>query len=162
MTIIQLHYDPDGRDRRWLMEELEVEPLGAQRFRLLETPLLSRGRLNLRDVIEVESRPEGGYALLAVAERSGWRAHDWLIGPDVMESAALRAFRDKVEASGGQFELPAGGMVRVLLPPGSEFDVQGAMDVLLGMDRQLAAPPPARSYRSDSRPGETWWKFWKK
>lgn len=161
MSIIQLHYDPDGKDRHWLMEELEVEPLDSGRFRLLETPLLSRGRLNHQDVIEVELRDEGGYTLIAVAERSGWRSHDWMVTAEVMESAALTTFRDKVEAAGGRCELPLGGMVRVLLPPGSEFDAQAAMDVLMGIDKEPAPPPPHRSYRRTAKPKKKpWWRFW--
>jgi len=160
MSIIQLHYDPDGKDRHWLMEELEAEPVDAVRFRLMETPLLSRGRLNQEDVIEVEPRPGGGYTLVAVAERSGWRAHDWMVTAEVMESAALTAFRDRVEAAGGRCELPLGGMVRVLLPPGSEFDAQGAMDVLMGIDKEPAPAPPHRSYRKPAKPNRPWWRFW--
>jgi hypothetical protein len=157
MITIRLHYDPNGSGTPWVAEELEAEEVEPGRFRLLETPLFAEGTLNTYDVVSVDEQADGGYSLREVVERSGYHTHALTLSAEFISSPEFVAFCEEVRAAGGNCEQLFGGVVRVVLPPGAEYDPHTAVRAL--QSPRPPAPRPDFRRRPTAKP-RAWWRFW--
>jgi hypothetical protein len=127
-----------GENRTELIEFNEAEagnllvtPLGGDRYRLDETPIMvgpdpgtSEGDPELwwGDTIEAQRLASGALRYRATVARSPWRHWSWLLPREAIDSSGLTAFTELITKSGGLWERIFQGILIVHLPEDSTLD----------------------------------------
>jgi len=127
-------------------EGLLVTPLGANLYRLEETPIpLDRDfetadadlQLWRGDTIEAEVLESGALRYRTTAAKTPWRHFSWILASDVIDSGAFAAFTDVVERNRGIWERIMGGYFIVHLPEDSTFDPEAELAACVERSTQL-------------------------
>ena len=103
------------------LETLALHPEG-EFHRVVEIPtIFAAEQLGFRDLIRLSPAEAGRYEVLGVEEPGGWQRFDFIVSRDQIESAALTDLLAEVEAHGGKWIREFGGVLSVVLPPGSTW-----------------------------------------
>jgi hypothetical protein len=112
-------------------EGLLVTPLGGDRYRLDETPIMlgpdpgipgEGPQLWWGDTIEAEGLAAGSLRYRTTVARSPWRHWSWLLPREAIDSSGLSAFTELITKNGGLWERILQGILIVHLPEDSNLD----------------------------------------
>jgi hypothetical protein len=100
---------------------LELTQVGPRLFRIDSVPVMIEAA-SFGDIIEAEVHADGGLRFVRVAEAGGWRTYEFLLSPDMVESARVAAIQERVLSLGGHWERVFGGLLLLCLPPTTDYD----------------------------------------
>jgi len=102
--------DEDGE----LADAVYAEPLGCNRFRLVESGLLSPSGFG--DVVEAVLHDEDGWVVRRTVRRGRFRVVCGLAPKAMISSAEFEEFGSALCKAGGQWQIDFGGMLRLHFP----------------------------------------------
>jgi hypothetical protein len=115
--------------------QVKVEPVGPDRYRLEETPIVYVEDAYLGDEIAVTADAGGELRWAGVQRKSPMRAYSWMLSQSIAASREMAEFRDAVTAAGGRWEQTFGGTFIAHLPPDAPFDPETRFAQVVRLDR---------------------------
>lgn len=111
------------------LPEFPVAPVGGDLYVIARIPApMETESFGYRDIVALESMPDGTHVLRGVEARSGWVRYDAALAGTFIVSEELAAFQAEIVAHGGLWMRYSGGCLAVAMPPGSDWDFEDGLD----------------------------------
>lgn len=110
-------------------EDLLVTSMGSDLYRLEESSLF--GELRYHDIIEAETRSDGGLQFMRIAYPSQSKTLSWILPEEAFAAPILKKLLDRVMYIGGNWERTLGGVLTLHLPPDKEHSVKNVFQAFV-------------------------------
>ena len=109
------------RDRDGAYETVAAEQVSDDKYKLLETPVLSC-RINYGTTIKVQPDEKGELEMVKVVRASDYRTRQFIL-PSLSEPELMNKLGNPIRDAGGLWEVVFGGIIFIHMPRDSEFDL---------------------------------------